>query len=294
METQEQLLEQLEDDRLTFTRFFRKIRYINYAVLAIFIIGMVVMFYILKDSQSDALLIVMGVLIFGLFTYSRIFKGWVNSKTYAYIFSSYRTTATYFYLKEPFDEVSINEREGFDIDEFRQLGILDDVTGLISRNQITGRINDINFLIADAGARTRTNKKVRAAFFGRIIKIDLKKEANNHFIAHFRADNWQDLPASFSKYKQYEADEQHILVSDDGKKATIYTKPLEKLLFQLQLDETLFDVTFIVKGHNAYLLLSYNEQIMNTLYLEKATPEPFIRYQKDLNIIVDIIKLINK
>jgi hypothetical protein len=285
----EQLLKQLETNRQNFIKLFKKTKTVNLIVLAVIIAAMGATFLFLFDINQNLALIIIVVLIVAMYVYSRYTKAWLGRKTYEYIFSYYRETGAYYYAHEPFSNIEVSEQEGFDVEEFKTLGLLQNVSGIISRNTIKGQLHQRSFQVSDAGVRVQRDKKVDVAFFGKIFRVDIPLQLEGTFVLHRRSKTDQPLPDGFQLLQAIEESEDIITLGTEDKLPKGITKAIIAKFKRLPLDQDLIDATMVFRGTNVYLLLSYADSIMNVVYEKEVEKPPFVRYEDDLASIGDIV-----
>ena len=290
----EQLLKQLEENRQNFLKLFKRTKLINVIVLAIIIVTLGLTFVFLFETNQNLALIIIVALIIAMYVYSRSMKAWLGKKTYEYIFSYYRATSSFYYGQRPFADIEISEKEGFDVEEFKTLGLLQNVSGIISRNTVKGKWNQLQFQVADAGVRVERNKKIEVAFFGKIFKLETKQAFGGTYIIHHRAKSNQPLPDGFELLKAIEENDDLIIVGSDETLPKEISKTLLAKFKKIAIDEDLLDATLVFTNHFMYVLLSYNDSVMNVVYEKEVDGKPFARFEQDLSIIGDIATSFSK
>jgi len=285
----EQLLKQLETNRQNFIKLFKKTKTVNLIVLAVIIAAMGATFLFLFDVNQNLALVIIVVLIVAMYVYSRYTKAWLGRKTYEYIFSYYRETGAYYYAHEPFSNIEVSEQEGFDVEEFKTLGLLQNVSGIISRNTIKGKLHQQSFQVSDAGVRVQHEKKIDVAFFGKIFRVEIPLQIDGTYILHRRSKTDQPLPDGFQLLKTIEESEDMVTVGTEDKLPKGITKAIIAKFKRLPLDSDLLDATMVFRNSSVYILLSYADSIMNVVYEKEVESKPFIRFEDDLASIGEII-----
>ncbi len=288
----ELLIAALEKNRRAFIKLFKTTKIVNNVVLALLVLGMGATFLWLFPVDLNLSLIVIGALIIGLFVYSRAAKSWLGKKAYEYIFEYYRVTSSHFYSEAPFSDIVIEARQGFELEEFKTLGVLTNEVGIVSRNRVSGKIHERDFQISDAGVRVEADRKVEVAFFGKIIKFELHEPISGRFIVHHRLKQDASLPAGFATLQSLSDDEGLLVFGNEEKTPKFMKKTFYQALRGIVPDELLADVTFVAFEGHAYLLLSYADAIMNVVYQEVADEKALKRFAADLEKIVALAQLL--
>ncbi len=285
----EPLIILLEAKRKQFIKLFKTTKLINNIVLVIIILGMGAAFLWLMELNMNLALILVGVLIAALFLYSRFAKAFLGKQAYKYIFDYYRTLADYYYREPDFLERDIQEQAGFDLEEFRSLKVLKNEYGIVSRNTVFARFDQRQFSASDAGVRVNKDQKIDVAFFGRIFRIELDHAFDDHLIIHRRLRKEGPWPEGLADFKTVEERDDYLVVSESGSLASSIKKDLIKKLQSFVLDDYLSDVTLVIAGSRAYLLMSYADAVMNVVYEQPVDAAAMKRFEDDLESIKDLI-----
>ncbi|MDY0015831.1 MAG: hypothetical protein RBS13_06435 [Bacteroidales bacterium] len=282
-----ELIEKLETERQRFLKLFKTTKIVNNVVLTLIVLGMGATFLWLMERNLNLALIIVAILIVVLFAYSRIVKSWLGRKAYEYIFAFYRNASSHFYGDTPFTDVEILEQDGFDFDEFVSLRVLSNETSIITRNKVIGKLDRRPFAVADAGVRVQKEKLIEVAFFGKIFSFELDTPIEGHHIFHRFRDK-EGAKTFAEDFHLIEQEDGFTYVSTLEKGTSSIKKATLKALDAFKLDDNLLDVTLVVKDAKAYLLLSYDEGIMNVVYEQPTKEESLNRFASDLKLISDL------
>ncbi len=289
----DQIIKVLEAKRQSFLTLFKRTKTTNLIILGIFVIAMIPVFIFLLPANSNLGLLVIGALLIAMFVYSRSAKTWLNQRVYRYIFDYYHEVANFYYQQSPFSQIEIKEREGMNVEEFRNLGLLKNVISLISRNCISGEIIDTQFQVCDAGVRIGIEKRIAVAFFGRIFRFKLPSSCPGHYIVHRQYRDDAILPDGFNDFEPLEVSGKRFIYGQDKTMPKLLSHELLKILDSFELGNELMDVTAVIKDDYLYLLLSYNDAIMNVAYEHAVIASALERFDHDLRLIEKLVKTLH-
>jgi hypothetical protein len=284
-----QLIAQVEANRLKFLKLFKKTKLINNIVLGVIALGMGATFLWLLEQNMTLALIIVAILIIALFIYSRLVKKWLGKQTYAYIFNYYKTMDAFLYNDRPFEQIEVKEEQGFELEEIRALKVLKDEVSIISRNLVTGTIDNIPFALADAGVRVQKDKRIEVAFFGKIVRFQAKERQSNHIIYHARRNDKLPLAPGLLDLKLIDSGDGIMVFGTDEELPKAH-KNILKHLNKLPLNEYLEDFTLVLFEDKGYLMLSYADAIMSVVYETPLNETGLTRYVADLGLINNLLK----
>lgn len=284
----DELVTKLEARRQAFIKMFKQTKTINMVVLGAFVVAMGVVFLVLLPANSNLGLIVIAVLLGGMFLYSRWARNALSQRAYRYIYDYYHEMDEYFYRNPPFSNLEIKENSGLDVDELRALGVLKNVTNVISRHHVNGVVNERTFTVCDTGVRVERDRKVAVAFYGRIASLELKEPVTGHYIIHryFRDDAVR--PDGFADFQIINEQNGQLILGTDNQLPKQITKSFIDQLGTFPLDAQLIDITAIIRENKVHLLFSYHDAIMNVGYEQVVALQPLQRYEDDLRRLVQL------
>jgi hypothetical protein len=285
-----EFIELIEKKRQDILNLYKKTRNFNKLLMIVVGLGVAaIILFLMPEDMTLSLLLVGGVLIL-LFVYSRIVKQKIQTKTYDYLYDYYRSSSTFFYQTKSFENVQIDEREGMLKDEFDNLGLLNDVTDVISRNKVSGLIEGVPFNVYDVGVRAKIENKNKLAFYGKIFVLDHKNDIKDKVTVYVKAKVVEYALSATTLANPLFDDSDYAVYGAESDVDKVVTPAIKKWINGLKIDDKMADVTIVFTSEKTYLAVSYHDAIMNVAYERPLLESDVSRFQDDLGKIALLVK----
>lgn len=301
-------LEGIEAARQTFFAFYKKMNRIKCIVTAVVLVIILSAWLIpnfiqvgTDESGNPVGLdsgLVLGIGIGGiaiglviLIVYNFLFKKATEKETAAYFNSYYKVNDDYVFSGFATDRTG-NVDSKLSDELFNAAGCYKSVAKVGSRNCINFVHEGKNVTFADAAAQVKGAKQLETVFVGKFMAVD-NSHSGDTVLVYLKGNKTALPPTTLESMNLLEDNRRMVVYGDTGGKRLL-TKEVRECLAAFDTDNTLVDLTLVVKAGRTFILFGYNDNLM-ILPLEKPfDAAPTEHHREDMVKAFKLVDAIEK
>jgi hypothetical protein len=286
----------IEKARLVFHDAYKKSGIIRWIVTAIVLVA-IVLGYILpivitdwNSYQMIITLVVLGVSIAILATYSILSNRSMKKVLATYINEYYRLTNAYVFAGQDITEVQGNVDTKLNPDDFKNADLYKDVYKVGSRESLTFKYKGLAVALADAAGQVKGAKSLQTVFVGKFIMAPNSYKGPSLIV--YLKGNSRALPPTTISGTPLEDHRDFIVYGDKGAKKALSPK-LRAALGQLNTNDTFVDCALSIQEGKTYIAMGYEDNLMILPEDKPFNPAPTEQFRSDFLKILNVIDVLN-
>jgi hypothetical protein len=288
----------IEEDRKTFFGQYKKSNIWKYAVSGI-CIALIIVGYILptqiaawKAYSMPITLSVLAVGVLGLGIFSFFSRKKIEAKMKDYFKKFYDNTNRYVMTDPDIKDINGSVDDKLAPEVFNDAGLYHNVVSVGSRASLNFVYKGLNCAIADAAGQTKGAKgALSTVFVGKFVQFPNNYEGGT-CIVYLKGNKRALPPTALGDYKLIEDKRDMVVYGEEGAKRAL-TKKVRDAIAQIKTNETLCDVSIVIKSGKTYVALGYEDSLM-VLPMEKPfNPAPTTQFKGDFAKILSLVDALN-
>lgn len=296
------LLKQIEDNRLKFYKRYRIGSIFKWPVAALSIGALVFAFFAVPSFIGDNNSLKMGLMIgiaalslITMVTYTLISKFMLNKRSKNYFADYYDLVSNYTLDNKNIKDVDCVAARKIERIEFDENLLFKDVDMVGSRALTTFKYKDHDISLCDLAAQVRVDRRPRPVFVGKYVIAPSKYDVDDPIFVYIKGDAKKALPpTNMEGYKTVLDDDKIAIYSNNGKWNKLVTSKVKSALLSLKEGDNLIDIAIAFRPGKMFVCMGYDDSLM-ILPLEKAfDPKPTEEYKVELHKLLKLIGEINE
>ncbi len=287
---------QIEESRVNFLNYFKKIRIINWAIFALMILVFILDFVLLKDKMTIAL-IVSIVLIVAAFVYLKIVRSKINSRTRKYINDFYALIDDIEIAAINVNDFTSLAEDTFTIEDIKNAQFMKDLVSCKSKNTVQFDMYEKTIQMADlmfSVTNPKDAQKPIVAFCGKFIQYHSNKNYDDRIVLYRKTTIENCYGPTDVEGLEKVIDNDKLLVYATSKNYNkIFNSNLISKIESIEVNDYLYDFTITINGNLVTIALSYADKLVAVPLQE---PTDFASYDQIINdlkfVSEEIIKTI--
>lgn len=295
-------LANIETNRIKFLSFYQKHNILKW-VIGLLALGLVLADFLAlpnffpedkKAIQLVVMLVVAGVVLGGLGTYTILVKKAINKKMKAYFQDYYYESNAYVFDQSNFNEFESCVPDKIEQIQFDENKLFVNVANVGSRGLSTFRYSNKPMMVCDCAAQVREGKAIKPVFVGKYLISDCKYDSNDPIIIYVKGDE-RSLPPTNVEDIKLVYDEKGVVVYSNNASwnKTINSKIL-KAIHKIKPHNHLIDVSVSLVDKKIYFCLGYDDPIMVLPLQNPFDAKPLKQYKEDLVMFTSLAEELDK
>ncbi len=296
-------LANIETNRAEFLKFYHGQNIwkwvVGLAALVIILVDFLVVPNFFPESFNGGarfaiLLVIAGIAIAGVGTYTILIKKSLNKKMKAYFANYYTESNNYVLEAEGFSEAELQSPDKIEQVQFDENKIYFNVANVGSRGLTTFRYHEKPMYFCDCAAQTKIEKAVKPVFVGKYLVGDCKYAEQDPIIIYIKGDE-RSLPPTNVEEVSLVLNEKDLFIYSNNKNwnKTVNSKVV-KALQKIKPNEYLIDVTISLVNDKAYFCLGYDDKLMVLPLQQVYDAAPIMQFKKDFIDFVNLLEDLDK
>lgn len=291
-------LEDVETGRKAFLKVVKKENIIKWVVAALSIGLLIFSFVYLIQQEAQAMKItgycMVAVSILIIVAYYLLAKKFNNSKMKIYLKRYYGDINAHVFGQEIFKDVHGDIDGKIENNEFNSSLLYKNVSTIGSRNIVNFKVDGLECKMCDCAAQMTTLKKLEPLFIGKYLITPNTYEGNEQIVIYLTGNSRALPPNNVDHLPKAVNTRKMIIYTSNQKYESIVNAKARQLISELVTNNVLVDVSISITKGKTYFCLGYDDCLMVLPLQEKFNPLPVYKFKKDMEIIAEIIKQLNK
>ena len=296
-------LANIETNRLVFLKFYHSQNVWKWVVGIVALVIILVDFLVIPNflptnfpvaGRWAIMLVVAGIAIAGVATYTILIKRVLNKKMKQYFKDFYSESNAYVLENEGFSEIELQEPDKIEQVQFDENKIYANVFNVGSRGLTNFRYHEKPMYICDCAAQTKIEKTTKPVFVGKYLVGDSTYKDVEPIIIYIKGDQ-RSLPPTNVEDVSLVYNEKDVYIYSNNKdwKKLINAKVL-KALHKIKPHDVLIDVTISLVDGKAYFCLGYDDPLMVLPLQNPYDAKPITQLKEDLLGFVNLLEELDK
>ena len=296
-------LANIETNRLVFLKFYHSQNVWKWVIGIVALVIILVDFLVVPNffpegfnagARFAILLVIAGIALVGVATYTILIKRVVNKKMKQYFKDFYSESNAYVLENEGFSEVELQDPDKIEQVQFDENKIYANVFNVGSRGLTNFRYHEKPMYICDCAAQTKIEKATKPVFVGKYLVGDSTYKEADQIIIYIKGDQ-RSLPPTNVEEVSLVYNEKDVFIYSNNKdwKKTVNSKVL-KSLHKIKPHHNLIDVTISLVSGKAYFCLGYDDPLMVLPLQNPYDAKPIMQLKEDLLGFVNLLEELDK
>ncbi len=300
IESEDKLFETINNNQITFNNYYNKVRKTSSLIMIICMVVIVVLLFVLNsvlEGSGIPFSIVAVVAYFLIISnYSKKTKNKLNEDSLRILNEYFSLIDSYVTENKYFTEIQFNREYKLDEDTFKNLKICKNISSVVGRDYIKGKLCGYDFVAGDNCIKTQEkdekgNEQNYIVFLGKLFVINIENLVSEGRAIIYLKGKGANGPTDIEDLEKVEgvlSNKFDVYSSFDID--SLLTEKTKSLLEKFEVNDALIDMFITIDNNKISFGFSYSDGVMVVPLTESLKKEDLFEYKKNVELMVDIVK----
>ncbi|MEG2269968.1 MAG: hypothetical protein RR909_03420 [Bacilli bacterium] len=260
----------VDDARLHYLGLAKKMKYINYGILALILVSIVLVFIFLigKGTKENNLniigTVVVVLLLAAVLGYNFFSKRFLNKKAIDYVQVYYKHIINTIFSDESFSDLENDPKGKIDPELFKSSRVFNGIKAVGSRNVTHVKHNGVPFMLFDASAEVQGPKRLEPVFLGKVLHFENALDFPGRILISVKGTSkYYIRPNDIEGLTVLAETDGYVIYSNYEKANKLITKSVLNEISKYKVNENLIDIFISVSKGNTFVGIDLSDKEMN-------------------------------
>lgn len=300
IESEDKLFETINTNQITFNNYYNKVRKTSSLIMIICMVVIVVLLFVLNSvlEGSGIVFSIIAVVAYFLIisNYSKKTKNKLNEDSLRILNEYFSLIDSYVTENKYFTEIQFNREYKLDEDTFKNLKICKNISSVVGRDYIKGKLCGYDFVAGDNCIKTQEkdekgNEQNYIVFLGKLFVINIENLVSEGRAIIYLKGKGANGPTDIEDLEKVEGILSNKFdVYSSFNIDSLLTEKTKSLLEKFEVNDALIDMFITIDNNKISFGFSYSDGVMVVPLTESLKKEDLFEYKKNVELMVDIVK----
>lgn len=300
IESEDKLFETINTNQITFNNYYNKVRKTSSLIMIICMVVIVVLLFVLNSVLEGSGIVFSIIVVVAYFliisNYSKKTKNKLNEDSLRILNEYFSLIDSYVTENKYFTEIQFNREYKLDEDTFKNLKICKNISSVVGRDYIKGKLCGYDFVAGDNCIKTQEkdekgNEQNYIVFLGKLFVINIENLVSEGRAIIYLKGKGANGPTDIEDLEKVEGILSNKFdVYSSFNIDSLLTEKTKSLLEKFEVNDALIDMFITIDNNKISFGFSYSDGVMVVPLTESLKKEDLFEYKKNVELMVDIVK----